>query len=238
MMTTKRDGPKVLVWDIETDGVAADRVLCIGWKWAGRGKKAGLLTYDQFPSRDPWWSDKPMLEAFEEVWMQADWHVGWFQTGFDLPTVNRRRIMNKLGPMAHVAAVDLWSEARAIFGRRYGNRLKHWEDRLGFESAHKTEVKPSVWIAARHGDEKALEYIYDHCRADILVTEAAYWEFKPWLREPVWKQGLLCPSCGSGHIQARGVQRSITRVYQRWQCAECGKWFRAARASVSMKVRG
>ena len=237
MTSKKPTGPKVLIYDIETDGVAADRILCIGWKWAGRGKRAELLTYDQFPKRDPWWSDKPMLEEFEKVWQEADWNVGWYSTRFDHPTINRRRVMNGLGPMANCAAVDLWSEARAVFGRRYGNRLKQWEDRLGIEGVHKTDVKPSVWIAARHGDKRALRYIYDHCRADILVTEEVYFTLKPWLREPVWRQGLVCPSCGSGHIQARGVQRSITRVYQRWQCTECGKWFRDGKCSVSMKMR-
>jgi len=225
--------PRILVWDIETDGIAADRVLCIGWKWIGPKGPANLLTYDAYPTRYPWWSDKQMLADFAELFALCDWHVTWYGSRFDQPTIERRSIMNGLGPLPPKPHVDMWHTARQKFGYRFGNRLQQWQDRLGLRD-DKTPVKPSVWIAARHGDEKALQYIYEHCRKDVLVTEAVYREFKPWLKEPalalVTGDEGGCPSCGSRHIVRKGFKVADTRVFQQWRCADCGKWFRSAKA--------
>lgn len=234
--------PKVLAWDIETDGLQADRVLCIGWKWIGQ-PETQLFTYDGFGKNTPWWSDKKMLIEFARVFEQCDMHVTWFGSGFDLPVTEGRRIMNGLLPLPSKPHIDLWRVARNKLGtRRQGHRLAAWQDRLGLMD-EKTNVRASIWIKARHGDQAALKYIYEHCRKDVDVLEGVFEKMRPWVENiPAWglftREEGVCPSCGSEHIRRKGFKVALTRVYQQWLCLDCGRWWRGVKAIQRTMTRG
>jgi uncharacterized protein YprB with RNaseH-like and TPR domain len=222
--------PKVLLWDIETDGINADRILCVGYKWYGQ-KRVHLLRAEDYP-RVGLWDDKGLTAAFAKVFSSADYHVTWYGARFDLPVVNARCIANRIKPLPPIAHVDLWKTARYCFKTGGGNRLAKWQDFLGLPD-EKTPVRPSVWIKARYGHGPSLQYIYDHCRADVLVLEGVFEQLKPWVKD-VPNMGLFtedrvgCINCGSFNLHKRGWHVSITRKYQRLQCQDCGKWQRSS----------
>lgn len=227
MNNTKPRAPRVLLWDIETDGLLGDRILCIGYKWLGQ-EKVHLLRYDAFKNT-PWWSDKGMLMAFSEVFAQCDYHVTWYGARFDQPVVEARLIQNELAPLAPKVHVDLWRTARYKF-KAGSNRLAAWQDRLGLRD-EKTPVKPSVWIAARHGDKTALKYIYEHCIADVAVLEGVFLQLRPWV-DKLPHFGMfsgepdVCTHCGSANIKSEGHYHSTVHRYEKFQCLDCGRWMR------------
>jgi len=69
---------------------------------------------------------------------------------------------------------------------------------------------------------------------DVLLTEELYQLLLPWipgLNLPVYRAGNddlgpFCPACESSNIQYRGVARTLTRTYRRFQCNDCGRWGR------------
>lgn len=219
--------PKILLWDIETDGINADRILCIGYKWHGQ-RKVQLLRADDYP-REGLWDDKGLIKAFVAVFKSADYHVTWYGARFDLPVVYARMIANGLKPLPAIPHVDLWKTAFYNFKTGGGNRLAKWQDFLGIPM-EKTAVKPSVWIKARYGHAPSLNYIYDHCRKDVDVLEKVFIHLRPWVNsEParhlmVPTATFACISCGSTHLQSQGYRIAKTRRYRRYQCQNCGKW--------------
>jgi uncharacterized protein YprB with RNaseH-like and TPR domain len=225
-VTKAKKEPRILLWDIETDGINADRILCIGYKFAGG--KTHLLKATDYP-RAGLWDDSGLIAAFAEVFASCDYHVTWYGARFDLPVVNARIIANGLQPLPPKPHVDLWKTARYQFRTGGGNRLAKWQDFLGLP-AEKTPVRPSVWIKARYGHEPSLRYIYEHCIKDVGVLEDVYSKLRPWVSEEP-ARGLMVPtargtciSCGSLHLVARGWRVSRTRRYQQYQCKNCGKW--------------
>lgn len=228
--------PRVLFWDIETDGINADRILCIGYKWLGK-PKVYLLTAAQF-EREGLWDDTGLLEAFSEVFNSADWHATWYGARFDLPVVNARIIQNGLQPLRPIPHVDLWKTARYQFRTGGGNRLAKWQDFLGI-SAVKTNVRPSVWIKGRYGHGPSLQYIYDHCKIDVKVLEDVFLKLRPWVNvEPA--RGLIVPvdrgsciSCGGTHLTYQGWKVAKSRRYRQLKCQDCGKWQAETKADTT-----
>lgn len=162
---------------------------------------------------------------------------------FDQPVVEGRLIQHGLRPLPPKPHIDLWKLARTKLGhRRQGHRLQAWQDRLGLR-VDKTPVKASVWIAARHGDKNALQYIYDHCRQDVRVLEEVYTRMRPWVEnQPAWglftHEDGVCPSCGSEDVYREGFKVALTRVYQQWSCKACGRWWRGTKAVHMTNTRG
>ncbi len=230
--------PKILLWDIETDGINADRVICIGYKFQG-DKKPKLLRAADFP-REGLWDDSGMIKAFVSVFESCDMHATWYGSRFDLPVIKARMIQAGLKPLPPKPHLDLWKTARYDFKTGGGNRLAKWQDFLGIPE-EKTVVKQSIWIKARYGHEPSLKYIYHHCLIDVDVLENVFVHLKPWIQDiPV--RGLMVPtergaciSCGSTHLVARGWRVSKTRRYQQFQCKNCGHWQAAKKYDTSIK---
>jgi len=232
--------PRVLLWDIETDGLQADRIVCIGYKFLGE-REVHMLKATDYP-RDGLWCDKGLIDAFVKVFEECDYHVTWYGSRFDEPVLKTRMIAHEMLPLMPKPHVDLWKAVRYRF-RLYSNRLQAWQDHLGLRE-DKTPVKPSVWIKARYGDAKALEYIYEHCHFDVLVLEKAFKRVRPWIdTEPA--RGLItgdhhgCPTCGHKKVQRRGYKVANTRAFQQFRCMnpKCGRWFRARVPAKISEIR-
>src|SRR3990172_6824087 len=81
-MAKAKKEPRILHWDIETDGINADRILCIGYKFFN--KPPMVLRAEDY-DRVGLWDDKGLLEAFGSVFAEADYHVTWYGSRFDQP---------------------------------------------------------------------------------------------------------------------------------------------------------
>jgi transposase-like protein len=67
-------------------------------------------------------------------------------------------------------------------------------------------------------------------KQDVVLLAKVFNKLRPYVANHFNRElygGTGCPRCGSNKIQSRGVQRAITRTYQRFQCQSCSGWFRA-----------
>jgi DNA-directed RNA polymerase alpha subunit len=58
------------------------------------------------------------------------------------------------------------------------NRLERLQDFFGVTS-RKTRLKPTIWVKARMGYADAIQYVADHCKADVKVLEDVHKKLEP-----------------------------------------------------------
>jgi uncharacterized protein YprB with RNaseH-like and TPR domain len=112
--------------------------------------------------------DKPVLQQFIKDVANFDRVVTYYGTRFDIPFLRTRAVVHKLkypeyGELIHT---DLYYLIRNKFQLSRNSLLNACNTLLG--SADKTFLDKGVWMRARFGDDKALEYIVEHCRYDVL----------------------------------------------------------------------
>jgi len=221
---------RIVSFDIETSNLSAGfgTIICAGFKTVGEGR-AKVLSIADFPgSRKDGTNDKPLVKAIYDELMEADIWLTWYGQRFDIPFVNSRLLYHNLPLLpANHPHIDGWKTSR--------NHLKLGNNRLNTVQSflrlpdEKTHIKPDLWIKAIAGNRKALKYIEDHCKADVVVLEQAYERLRPLILDhPFTGRGVNgnCAICGEGKLQKRGFHRSRTRVFQRYQCQGCGSWSR------------
>lgn len=217
-------GFKTLFLDIEASDLAADigHVLSIGYKWAheAKSKVISLLDYPGSKPND----DSKLVEAFRPTFEAADIVVHHFGDFYDIPFLQTRLLVHKKKPLPRVTTVDTWriAKKRLKFG---SNRLARILEVLGCPY-EKSPVKLSVWADARCGDRKAMKYVIDHNRLDVLVTEWVYNHCKSvWDQHPrvfVEKSERTCPVCGEESGEGKGIRVCATKQYRRMVCTSCG----------------
>lgn len=232
--------PKILLWDIESTSLNADfgTILCVGWKWLDKPKVTVIDIHKYGVEGEPW-NDSGVIEKFLEVYNEADYTVAHYGSRFDLPMVVTKCVKYGLPIPPPKVLVDTWRVAR--------NNLKLHSNRLDAiakfltTADQKTGILPDEWRRAMCGDRKALKYVVDHCRADVLVLEECFKVLRPMAQDEPSRHLFEplthgCVSCGSTDIQRRGFHVARTRKYQRYQCQSCGKWQRARSAERQDKA--
>lgn len=223
---------RILIFDIEcyTHDFAADKgyLLCIGYKWLGDTKVTILRPTNMEKFRKNPWDDRQMLKEFMAVVETADVVAGWNSRGFDWRFLQTRILKHRLGYLPPVPHVDLLLTSRAT------TKMRRSLDNTGKFFDLKNQKIPldlKVWMSAGRGDEKAMQGIIDHCVADVLMTEEAYYLFAPLSRTHPNVNIINgtpegCPLCGSQKLQQRGRINALRHYRIRFQCQskKCRKW--------------
>jgi uncharacterized protein YprB with RNaseH-like and TPR domain len=229
--------PKVLIYDIETSNLAANFgiVFCIGWKWAGVGKKVNMISIRDNKrafTKDPT-NDKHVIQEFSKVINQADAIVAHFGDKFDKPYLNTKCLEHGLQPFSAVPQIDTCKEAwkRLKFN---SNRLDAIAKFLKLD-VQKTPIDNRSWIKAPGGHIPSIKEIEHHCVMDILVLEQVYLKMRPFMPShpnlsALHGDRLDCSVCG-GKMVYDGVYATTQGKRQRNRCKECGHT-----KSVAMKA--
>jgi uncharacterized protein YprB with RNaseH-like and TPR domain len=241
------NGMKILFLDIETSPnlayvwglwnqnvsinqmVNSTEVICFGARWYGQRKVHFSSVHHDGKAE--------MLKAIHELLDEADAVVGWNSAGFDMKHLRREFVENDLLPPSPSKDIDLMKVARQQF-RFPSNKLDYVAQKLGVGK----KVKHSgfdLWVNCMAGDEKAWREMKKYQIQDVDLLVDLYEKFKPWIKtHPVHvSEGLSCTNCGSGNLHARGLARTASAAYQRYQCQECGKWLRGTKTLISSKIR-
>ena len=101
------------------------------------------------------------------------YHVtaGWYSKGFDMAFLRTRLIMHGERPLRkhfHLDCIWHYKGWRGI--KPMSSKMKHVAEFFGMEQ--KPDVAPSVWMAAKGGNKKALDEVVDRCEADVRITRA------------------------------------------------------------------
>lgn len=225
-------GPKVVLFDIESTSLNADFGYCLAFGWKELGQhKTNVAFINNKAKRPP--NDKAVLQVALDVLSSADLIVGWYSKRFDVPMLQARLLYYNMGVIPPVPHIDCWEVCRSKL-KLSSNRLANASDFLGL--AQKTVLSGQTWVKATFGDKAALRYIVDHCRRDVDVLEQAYLRLRP-LTSQHPNLNLItgtggCPVCG-GSVQSRGWTIASLRRSRRYQCIKCGHWSRGKPEAVA-----
>lgn len=241
---------KVLFIDIETSPLVAytwgmwdqnvglnqliepTRMLCFAAKWLG--EKQTLFASEHGDGR------QTMVQIAHDLLDQADVVVHFNGQKFDIPHLNREFIEAGLTPPAPYVQVDLLLAARKRF-KFPSNKLQYITTALGMEGKAEHEGF-DLWKKCLAGDAHAWKRMEKYNRQDVKVTEALYNRLLPWLPSHPSRRlydGISgCPTCGSAHLQRRGFAYTKLSEFQRFQCQDCGSYFRASRRETGVTLQG
>jgi len=111
--------------------------------------------------------DKRVIRDLIETLKLFDRIYTFYGTKFDLPFARTRAIIHELDfPIFQtVKHKDVYYIVRNKFSL-HSNRLAVACDVL-LGDTNKTRIDPNTWTKALMGDQKALDYILEHCRIDV-----------------------------------------------------------------------
>jgi transposase-like protein len=76
----------------------------------------------------------------------------------------------------------------------------------------------------------------EYNKNDVVILEQVYDSIKPWIKGhanySVFHGNLVCPTCGGSSHQRRGYAVSSAGKYARYQCKDCGTWFRSNKSEA------
>lgn len=233
--------PKILLYDLETfpnivtswglkvdgylsaDNIIEERtIICGSYKWLGEKTVYSTCVHPKSPK-----DDFQVVADLHRVVSQADAIVAHNGDAFDIRWLNARVVYHGLAPLPPVIQIDTKKIAKSKF-KFNSNRLDYLAQYLGIGKKIKTEF--DLWKQCMAGDEASLKEMVRYNRHDIVLLEQVYLKLAPYVPARVnarlFTKRPGCPSCGSEAVQARGFSYTVSHEYQRYQCTECGSWFR------------
>lgn len=220
------------VWGLWDQNIAHDQlvessyILCWSAKWLD-----GALI--QFASCQKT-SRKKMLRQVHGLLDEADVVVHYYGSKFDIPVLNREFVKHGFTPPSPYKQVDLKVEVARAF-RFESNKLDYVSGSLDIGNKIKHDGF-ELWVNCMNGDPAAWKKMEEYNRHDVVLLEKLYRRIQPWLtRHPnvsAYTDTACCPKCGSTRFQRRGVAVATTNKYVRYQCQDCGGWFRGTKTET------
>lgn len=201
--------------------VQAGYTLCWAAKWYGeREMKFGSIYQD---------GTMEMLKGIHKLMDEADCIVHYNGKKHDIPILNKEFVTYGFKPPSPAKHVDLYQVAKAKF-KFASNKMDYVSQALGLGKKHETSFE--LWVACMENDPQAWKKMERYNKQDVLLLELIYDKFKPWIKDHanhnLYTEGqLVCPNCGSKHVQKRGFAYTALLKFQRYQCNKCGNWFRS-----------
>lgn len=214
------------VWGLWNENINLQRlidsssVLCWAAKWLGDDHIYFGSTFKDGPKR--------MMKKIHKLIDEADAIVHYNGTKFDIPTLNKEFLLFGMEPPAPYKQVDLLKVARNKF-KFPSNKLDYVAKALGVggKVSHKGF---QLWIDCMNRVPEAWVQMEEYNKNDVVILEGVYKKLLPWIKThpnaSVYDNGLVCPNCGSPRHHRRGHAITSMYKYPRYQCIDCGNWFR------------
>jgi DNA polymerase III epsilon subunit-like protein len=175
------------------------------------------------------------LNGIHKLMDEADAIVHYNGARFDVPTLNKEFLEQGMPPPSPAKPIDLLKTAKRRF-RFPSNKLDFISTHLGLGS--KTKHKGhQLWIDCLAGKEAAWRVMERYNKQDVRLLEKVYVRMLPWIpnhpNRGAYDGVAGCPHCGKNHIQRRGFAVTTSKRYPRFQCADCGTWFRGTTTSYT-----
>ena len=179
------DEMNIGVFDIESTGLTGDFscILCAVVKPYGRGKEQ-VFKID-LDKRDMLEAEKDLLLEFLPVLTSFDGLAGYYSTRFDMPLIRTRCMFHGIPAPKKIKHFDAYFTIRRTVNptTRRMDRINEI-NRLTDESLpEKSKLGVKEWTGATfRRDKESLDYIVEHCVADVRVLESIidkYIDFVP-----------------------------------------------------------
>lgn len=234
--------PKILLFDIETtpnigyvwgkweqnviEFVEEWHILSFSAKWLGSNKQTtkGLCDYGTYKKDKK--SDKELVNELWKLFDEADVLVAHNGDQFDIKKVQERFSFYRLNPPSPFKSIDTKKVAKKYFSFN-SNSLNDLGITLGFGKKEKHDGF-ETWLGCMAGDKKSWDIMKKYNAKDVILLEKVYLHFLPWIsNHPNLSADVQCPKCSGARIQWRGTARTLSGIYARFQCQDCGGWGRS-----------
>lgn len=212
-------------------------MLCFAAKWLGEPK----MFFGRQRALD---GDKTeMLEKAHVLLDQADVVMHYNGKRFDEPWMRTEFALQGWAPPSPFQRIDLLTAVKSAF-KLPSNKLDYALKAFGLEQKKKHEGH-ELWIKCMNWDPKAWRTMTAYNKRDVRALEDLYYRIRPWIpnhpnmnlyqAEPGETQN--CPACGSTNLTMQGHRYTAIGKYQRYQCADCGKWSSTGKRSAGADLR-
>jgi len=243
-VSAPRQGPKVLIFDIETapilghvwslweNNVALNQIVSdwhvLSWsaKWLDDPPNK-IMYQDQRNARDVQ-DDKALLRGIWNLLDQADVVITQNGKSFDQKKLNARFILNKMQPPSSYKHID----TKVIAGKHFAftsNKLEYMTDKLCTnykKLKHKEFPGHEMWTECLKGNLRAWQEMEKYNKYDVLALEELYHILIPWdnsINFNLYHDGEehVC-KCGSTEHARNGFYYTANSKFQRYKCKQCG----------------
>lgn len=170
--------------DIEASNLKANFGMILSWHIKKRGQNAFLSdVIDQpHPQAAHDHLDKQQVISLVKALDQFDILVTYYGSLFDIPFIKSRAFHYGLKFPAYGTKVqfDLYFLARGLFALT--SRRQNAIAELLFGKSEKTRLDGDLWNHAVRGDKKALRYVFDHNRHDVIELERLHDALKSYIK--------------------------------------------------------
>jgi hypothetical protein len=253
----KREGPKMLVLDIETSPLLANvwslwnnnfiglnqlkkdwHLMSFAAKWYGDDNPDNIIYMDQRHVKNVE-DDRKQLKAIWKLLDEADILITQNGKKFDTKKINARFVLNGMKPPSSYRNIDTYLIAKRHFGFT-SNKLEYMTDKLCKtykKLSHGKFPGQKLWTECLKGNMEAWDEMEEYNKYDILSLEELYDILVPWddsINFTIYFEDDVC-SCGSTDIRKNGFYFTNANKYQKYVChgTDCGAEFRDKKAIKS-----
>ena len=218
----------IYAWGLYNQNHSIDNIIQSGYVlcWSAKWLDNDQIHFDSVHKS----GHERMVKRMHELLNKADVVVHYNGLKFDIPTLNKEFVKLGLPPPSPYKNIDLYQSVRRLF-RFESNKLDYVSQALGLGEKVKHRGF-ELWIDAMKGDKQAFLEMEQYNIQDVVLLEKLYRHLLPWLanhpNRSVYESTLCCPNCASRNFQRRGKTITRTKHYKRYQCNDCGHWFRAS----------
>lgn len=215
------------VWGLWDQNVATSQVVNSGYVlcWAAKWLDKDNVIFDSINKS----GEMEMLRHIHNLLDEADVVVTHNGIKFDLPCLAKEFLLKGFKPPSPYKQVDTLTLCRKLY-RFPSNKLDYVAQSLGLGN----KVKHSgfeLWVNAMKNDSGAWKEMETYNKHDVVLLELLYKKILPWIpnhpNRAIQNGENVCPNCGSSKYQRRGRAISKTKSYKRYQCRDCGHWFKS-----------
>ncbi len=258
-MTKGKQGPRVLLFDIETapilgyvwrlwdQTVALNQIqsdwYCLSWaaKWLDE-PPSKVLYADQRDAPDME-NDKAILKKLWKLLDEADIVITQNGKSFDQKKIQARFLMHGFQPPSTYKHIDTKLLASKHFGFT-SNKLEYMTDKLckKYKKLKRTKFPGfELWRECLARNPEAWKEMEKYNKYDVLSLEELYKILIPWDDQINFsmyteEEVHIC-KCGSREFKKQGWHYTSAGKYQRYRCKQCGAETRDRKNLLSVEKK-
>lgn len=257
MSKNKRNGPRILLLDVETAPILASvwglfdqniplnmiekdwHLLSYSAKWLDSDE---IFYMDQRNIKNIE-DDSKLLKGIWKLMNSADIIVGQNSNRFDIKKLNARFILNGMSPPSSYKKIDTMLLAKKYFAFT-SNKLEYLTKNLTpgkAKSAHKKFPGFELWKECLKGNIEAWNEMEAYNKQDVVALQSLYEVLAPWdntvnfnLYNDTCKN--IC-KCGCVIFKRNGYCYTNVSKFQRYKCLKCGSETRGRQNLFSSKKK-
>lgn len=242
---------KILAWDIELTPLTVyswslwpnhipiqqiekpQEVMCFGARWYGKNQVIFKSTHHH--------GKQEMLDHIWQLLDEADAVLSWNGAGFDSKHIRREFIENGMKPPSAYVEIDLMKVAKKQF-KFPSNKLDYVAQTLDVGKKVQHEGF-QLWLDCMDGNRSAWAKMKEYQIQDVNLLIDLYEKLRPWIdNHPninLYNGGEEegCVACGSKNLERNGKRVTMSAVYNRYRCRDCGKSMRGKSMIASADLR-